>query len=675
MENHFKIVVPLYNVEKWIKICIRSVKAQSYKNFECILMDDMSSDKTAEIIEREIQNDPRFRLIKNTDKAYALRNIYDGIALMEPSDEDIIITLDGDDWLSSPDVLSTLNKRYNEADCWITYGSYAEYPSGMLGKFARQIPLEYITNQQLRIQAWMSSHMRTFKYKLWRQIKKEDLLDTEGNFYRMTWDLAFMFPMLEMAGLKSQYIKDVLYIYNISNPLNDHKIDNQYQVKLENEIRAKAPYERLDIDGIVPQTLLTKHRFDIAAKTLYGRHHTKNVKCDWAKEVYLEHLRVWNNFNEIRPPKATPDEFVEHFGNILDSFKERGFIDSEENRIPLSQHSPLNGAHRVAAGIVYDMPVKTTGPTPHGQFDCSAEYFRTKTNFVKNGLGVEYLDAMALEFIRHKPNTRLATIFPVADIATNTVRDLLSKYADVVYEKTIKLNERGAFNYIQSLYSSEPWLGTYQNGYPGAKEKAAACFDGEGEIRVFLLENSSPQALRTAKEAIRAICDIGNHSIHINDTHLETWKIASSVFNDNSIHWLNNSTLFNKQYNLFLEQFTRYFTWLATSNDLARLDIEDCCIDASSTLSVYGLREGRDLDFLYHAGNITTNLADINCHNLDAGHYNEQIHEIIFNPAKHFYFNGLKFASLEVIRDMKVNRNEQKDQKDVKLIGGVLNAE
>jgi len=675
MENHFKIVVPLYNVEKWIKICIRSVKAQSYKNFECILMDDISSDKTAEIIEREIQNDPRFRLIRNTEKAYALKNIYDGITLMAPSDEDVIITLDGDDWLSSPDVLSTLNKRYNETDCWITYGSYAEYPGGMRGKFARQIPLEYITNQQLRVQAWMSSHLRTFKYKLWRQIKKEDLLDTEGNFYRMTWDLAFMFPMLEMAGLKSQYIKDVLYIYNISNPLNDHKIDNQYQVKLENEIRAKAPYERLDIDGTVPQTLLTKHRFDIGAKTLYGRHHTKSVKCDWAKEVYLEHLRVWNNFNEINPPKATPDEFVEHFDTILDSFKKHGFIDSEENRIPLSQHSPLNGAHRVAAGIVYDIPVKTTGPTPHGQFNCSAEYFRTKTNFVKNGLGVEYLDAMALEFIRHKPNTRIATIFPVADITTNAVRDLLSKYGDVVYEKTIKLNELGAFNYIQGLYSNEPWLGTLENGFPGAKEKTAACFDGEGEIRVFLLDNASPQALRTAKEDIRAICAIGNHSIHINDTHVETWKIASSVFNDNSIHWLNNSTLFSKQYGAFLDQFARYFMWIATSNDLAHLDIEDCCIDASSTLSVYGLREGRDLDFLHHAGNITTNLQDINCHNLDAGHYNEQIDEIIFNPAKHFYFNGLKFAALEVIRDMKVNRNEQKDQKDVKLIEGVLNAE
>ena len=36
MQNHFKIIVPFYNVEDWIKICIRSIKAQSYPNFQSV---------------------------------------------------------------------------------------------------------------------------------------------------------------------------------------------------------------------------------------------------------------------------------------------------------------------------------------------------------------------------------------------------------------------------------------------------------------------------------------------------------------------------------------------------------------------------------------------------------------------------------------------------------------
>ena len=65
----------------------------------------------------------------------------------------------------------------------------------------------------------------------------------------MAWDLAFMFPMLEMAGTRSEYIKDILYVYNMSNPLNDHKVDNTKQVRLEREIRLKNPYQVLNDFG------------------------------------------------------------------------------------------------------------------------------------------------------------------------------------------------------------------------------------------------------------------------------------------------------------------------------------------------------------------------------------------------------------------------------------------
>ena len=65
---HFKVIVPLYNVEKWIKVCIRSVKAQTHKDFHCVLIDDASTDNSATIIENEIKNDSRFTFIKNEKK-------------------------------------------------------------------------------------------------------------------------------------------------------------------------------------------------------------------------------------------------------------------------------------------------------------------------------------------------------------------------------------------------------------------------------------------------------------------------------------------------------------------------------------------------------------------------------------------------------------------------------
>lgn len=242
---HFKIIIPLYNVEKWIKKCIRSVKLQEYKDFQCILINDMSTDTTVKIIEDEIKDDSRFHLIENTEKAYALKNIFNAINYSKPNDDDIIITLDGDDCFASKNALGTLIQYYQKGDCLMTYGSYVEFPSGNIGKFSKQIPKFVIDTNSYRNYEWCSSHLRTFKYALWKNIRTEDLLDPDGNFYKMTWDLSFMFPMLEMSGHRAKYVKEILYVYNLDNPINDHKVDNSLQVRLEMEIRGKKKYDLL----------------------------------------------------------------------------------------------------------------------------------------------------------------------------------------------------------------------------------------------------------------------------------------------------------------------------------------------------------------------------------------------------------------------------------------------
>lgn len=246
MNNHFKIIIPLYNVSEWISKCIGSVISQEYRNFECIIIDDISTDNSAEIIKELIKDDDRFTFIENKEKCFALKNIYEGIKMSSPSKEDVIVTLDGDDWFASTKVLSILNSVYKMNKCWLTYGSYIDYPNGNKGVFARQVPYQIVKENSFRQHEWCFSHLRTFKYHLWEKIKREDLLDQDGNFYKMTWDLAFMFPMLEMAGEKTQYIDDILYVYNCANPLNDHKVDHNTQLKLEQYIRGKEPYDRLE---------------------------------------------------------------------------------------------------------------------------------------------------------------------------------------------------------------------------------------------------------------------------------------------------------------------------------------------------------------------------------------------------------------------------------------------
>lgn len=248
MENRILAVSSMYNVEEWVDRTINSVINQDYKNYRYVLVDDMSTDKTVEITKKIISGHDNIKVRTNTKKKYSLKNIYEGIQELNPEDNDIIVTIDGDDWLANSQVFNVINNTYNKTGCWLTYGSYIEYPTGNLGVESSEYPSEDLKNEKYNFRKgkWRVSHIRTFKYALWKKIKYEDFLDWNGEFYKTSIDKAFMYPMIEMAREKSQFINRPLYVYNFTNPLNVHKVRRQLQLQTSHYLKeAKKPYSRL----------------------------------------------------------------------------------------------------------------------------------------------------------------------------------------------------------------------------------------------------------------------------------------------------------------------------------------------------------------------------------------------------------------------------------------------
>lgn len=243
--SSIKVVSPTYNAEKWIHLCIRSLKAQSYKNFECYIVDDFSTDNTRAVIEKEISGLKNFHLLIPETKGYPLGSLNFALENANISDEDIVAIVDGDDWLHSEKSLEIIKNTYDNTGCYITHGSYVEYPSKKRGKFSKKIPQHIIENKLYRQSEWMTSHMRTFKYKLWNNIDKQDLKNEDGCFYKKAGDLAPTFCMLELAGDKISFIEDILYVYNRSNPLNEDKVNHMEQLLAEKKIRSSKVYETL----------------------------------------------------------------------------------------------------------------------------------------------------------------------------------------------------------------------------------------------------------------------------------------------------------------------------------------------------------------------------------------------------------------------------------------------
>lgn len=59
----FSIIVPVYNVEKYLDKCLKSILRQTFKDFECIIIDDGSPDNSNIIIDKYVKLDQRFKVI------------------------------------------------------------------------------------------------------------------------------------------------------------------------------------------------------------------------------------------------------------------------------------------------------------------------------------------------------------------------------------------------------------------------------------------------------------------------------------------------------------------------------------------------------------------------------------------------------------------------------------
>ncbi len=123
MDSLISVIIPVYNVEKYLKQCIDSVIGQTYRNIEIILVDDGSTDSSGTICDNYAVNDSRIRVIhQDNSGAGAARNTG-----LKEATGDYIAFVDSDDWLELDAfsyMLTIINK--NKADI-VQCGFFDEY--------------------------------------------------------------------------------------------------------------------------------------------------------------------------------------------------------------------------------------------------------------------------------------------------------------------------------------------------------------------------------------------------------------------------------------------------------------------------------------------------------------------------------------------------------------------
>lgn len=240
-EHKMNVLIPFYNCSTYIKDCYESLISQEYKNFKLYFINDYSSDNGHSLI--PLSNNA---VLKNNDsRKYALGSLYSFFSTEYFSDEEVLLIVDGDDFLLNNHVLSAINKIYQDTGCLLTYGQYC-YSNGRIGHCRPYSEGEF---NNLRKLDWRASHLKTFKYKVFKEFLNRDpnagsWQDAHGAFYKMSYDIAMMTPLMEISGYNRVFFNETpVYGYRLHDN-NDAEIDLELQTITARKIIAKEPFER-----------------------------------------------------------------------------------------------------------------------------------------------------------------------------------------------------------------------------------------------------------------------------------------------------------------------------------------------------------------------------------------------------------------------------------------------
>lgn len=219
----FSVIVPIYNVEKYVRKCIESILHQTFSDFELLLVDDGSPDNCPSICDEYAKSDKRIKVIhKKNGGLVSARNIGVLNAI-----GDYICYVDGDDWIKEELLEIVYQKGIKDKNPdMIVFGAIRQFeehqveiPSGASEGVYDKARLKEEVYPYM-----MYDNRKPFCSGLvfpvaWNKIYRRELLKEhycKEERIKMGEDNAFIFECL-YASETVVFLNDFLYIYNQMN--------------------------------------------------------------------------------------------------------------------------------------------------------------------------------------------------------------------------------------------------------------------------------------------------------------------------------------------------------------------------------------------------------------------------------------------------------------------------
>lgn len=227
----YSIIIAVYNVERYLEECLESIIAQSYTNWEAILVDDGSSDKgSARICDIYARKDTRFKVFHRENEGSLMARRFG----LQHSMGDYVLFVDSDDYIHK-NLLYEVNKiiKNNQSDLvvyrfqWIneltSTDSEIIFPEGTI------LRGDTLSRQRL----WRRVVTCNSLNNLWLKVVKRDCIDIEEDYTRFAYlksgtDLIQSLPILDNAK-QIYFTEKILYFYRY----NDSGISAQKEKRIK----------------------------------------------------------------------------------------------------------------------------------------------------------------------------------------------------------------------------------------------------------------------------------------------------------------------------------------------------------------------------------------------------------------------------------------------------------
>lgn len=307
------LVMPVYNVENFLNKALTSVENQTFKDFEMIIVDDGSSDKSYEIAEEFCSRNPNFKLIKQKNSGpAAARNT--GVTHCKG---EYIAFMDSDDYLEKNflEELYNLAKKTGADITCCNFNMY--YPNKNLKIYMpfNSLPGVYTKSKALRkLILDISVH-----YFIWNKLyKKELFLERNIKFDNMYFEDISTSPRLFYFAKTVAFTSKALYNYtmrenSILHSINAKKVNDYIKALgiIKSFLEENNDYEKYSghvwIYAQRVKFVVYYYIINLHLKALNFKGFGKNISCAMKSINYFTDKKISGNIENIDVPYEVKD--------------------------------------------------------------------------------------------------------------------------------------------------------------------------------------------------------------------------------------------------------------------------------------------------------------------------------------------------------------------------------